>query len=190
MEITKTFYAKDRERWRTWLEKNHNKATEIWLVFYKKHTKRPSVPYVEAVEEALCFGWIDGISKRVDEEKYAQRFSPRKKNSPWSDLNRQRAKKMIDQGRMTDAGLQQYKLGADGPKNWRDKLAGKFEIPGDLKKAIAANEKAQQYFQKLPEGYKKLCIGYVICAKRPETREKRIRELVELTAKNKRLGMK
>ena len=187
MEITKTFYAKDRERWRTWLEKNHNKATEIWLVFYKKHTKKPSVPYVEAVEEALCFGWIDGIAKRIDDEKYAQRFSPRKKNSPWSDLNRARVKKMMAQGLMTEAGLKQYKLGADGPKNWRDGLAGKFEIPKDLQAAIDANQKAQQFFEQFPPGYKKLCIGYVITAKRPETRAKRIRELVALTAKNQRL---
>jgi len=187
MEITKTFYAKDREKWRAWLEKHHRKAKEIWLIFYKKHTKKPSVSYVDAVEEALCFGWIDGIAKRMDDEKYAQRFTPRTKKSPWSDLNRERVKRMIAQGKMTEAGLKEYELGKDGPKNWRDGLAGKFEIPQDLQAAIDANQKAHKFFEQFPPGYKKLCIGYVICAKRPETRAKRIRELVELTAENKRL---
>lgn len=190
MEITKTVYAKDRERWRFWLEKNHQRASEIWLIFYKKHSKKPTVPYVDAVEEALCFGWIDGIAKSMDEEKYAQRFTPRKKNSPWSELNKQRVKKMIEQGRMTDAGLEKFQQSQNAPRNWRDELAGKFEIPEDLTIALTSNEKARQNFDRFPKGYKKLCVGWVITAKKAETREKRIREIVTLTADNKKLGMK
>jgi len=190
MEITKTFHAKDRERWRSWLGKNHKKATEIWLIFFKKHTGKPGIDYADAVEEALCFGWIDGIVKRVDEEKYAQRFSPRKKNSMWSELNRQRVKKMIAQGRMTDVGLAKYQEDSGSEKGWRDRLAGAFEMPADIQAALSSNSSARRNFERFPAGYRRLCIGWIISAKKQETRRKRIREVVALTAENKRIGLK
>jgi len=90
MKITKTLYVTTRDEWRSWLEKNHKSEKEIWLIYYKKHTGKPRIPYDDAVEEALCFGWIDSIIKRIDEKKYAQKFSPRKQNSVWSDLNKKR----------------------------------------------------------------------------------------------------
>lgn len=98
-----------RNEWRAWLEENHATAQELWLVIYKKHTGKVGVTYEEAVEEALCFGWIDGVMKRLDAEKYALRFSPRKKGSVWSESNKRRVTKLIKQGRMTEAGLVKVK---------------------------------------------------------------------------------
>ena len=99
MEITETFYAKTRKEWRTWLEKNHDSKKEIWLIYYKKHTGKPNVPYDESVEEALCFGWIDGILKRIDDERYARRFTPRRKGSIWAPSNVERVANMIKEGK-------------------------------------------------------------------------------------------
>jgi uncharacterized protein YdeI (YjbR/CyaY-like superfamily) len=105
VQITKTFTPKSRSEW---LMKNHNKKSEIWLVYYKKHTGKPTVQYTEAVEEALCFGWIDGIEKRIDDERYAQRYTPRRKSSNWSDPNIARYKKLASQGLMTEAGKKAF----------------------------------------------------------------------------------
>ncbi|OGK25341.1 hypothetical protein A3C25_06180 [Candidatus Roizmanbacteria bacterium RIFCSPHIGHO2_02_FULL_38_11] len=105
MKLGKTLYIKNREEWRRWLEKNHKKEPEIWLVYYKKHTKKSSIPYNDAVEEALCFGWIDSTVKGIDGEKYAQRFSPRKPKSNWSEPNKERIERLIKEGKMTPAGL-------------------------------------------------------------------------------------
>lgn len=105
MNIGKTLTIKGRKKWRAWLSKNHAKAPEIWLIFYKKHTGRVTVPYADAVEEALCYGWIDSIVKKLDDDRYAQRFSPRKAKSAWSAPNKVRAQRMIMRGRMTRAGL-------------------------------------------------------------------------------------
>ena len=104
MEIGETLYVTNREDFRKWLLKNHQTRKEIWLIQYKKATKKPSIDYVEAVEEAICFGWIDGLEKSLDAERYALRFSPRRPKSNWTNTNKERARKMIAQGRMTRAG--------------------------------------------------------------------------------------
>jgi len=105
MEIGETIYVTTREELRKWFEKNHKIKKEIWLIQYKKVTKKPSINYVEAVEEAICFGWIDGFEKGIDAERYVTRFSPRRPKSNWTETNRERARKMIAEGRMTTAGL-------------------------------------------------------------------------------------
>lgn len=105
MKTTKKLYVKSRDEWRSWLQNNHAAEKEIWLIYYKKHTGKPRIPYDDAVEEALCFGWIDSIVKRIDDEKYIQKYTPRKDKSIWSELNKKRTEKMIKQGRMTEAGL-------------------------------------------------------------------------------------
>lgn len=104
MEIGETLYVTTSDEFRHWLLKNHQTKREIWLIQYKKSTKKPSINYVEAVEEAICFGWIDGLEKGMDAERYALRFSPRKPKSNWTNTNKERARKMIAQGRMTRAG--------------------------------------------------------------------------------------
>ncbi len=122
MDITKTFEATHRHDWRAWLEENHHRETEIWLVFYKSHTGHPCVSYEDAVEEALCFGWIDSLVKRIDDDRYAQKFSPRKPGSKWSVSNRRRMAKLIREGRMTPAGLATvtYSNPAEPPAEDRD----------------------------------------------------------------------
>src|SRR6266498_5711606 len=106
----KSFYAKDRKAWRNWLEKNHSKSPGIWLIYYKKSTGKTRLEYSDAVEEALCFGWIDSTSRPIDDEKYMQRFTPRKPKSGWSGLNKKRIQRMIEQGLMTSAGFEKIEL--------------------------------------------------------------------------------
>lgn len=104
MEITETLYVTNRADFRTWLEENHKSRKEIWLVQYKKAAQKPSIGYVDAVEEALCFGWVDGLQKSIDAERYALRFSPHRPNSNWTETNKERARRLIAEGRMAEAG--------------------------------------------------------------------------------------
>jgi uncharacterized protein YdeI (YjbR/CyaY-like superfamily) len=106
VEVGKTLYVKNRVEWRRWLEKNHRRAPEIWLIYYRKESGKPRIPYNDAVEEALCFGWIDSILKPMDGSRYAQRFSPRRAKSKLSPMNRERVYRLIDAGQMTPAGLE------------------------------------------------------------------------------------
>lgn len=105
MEIGETIYVTTRDEFRKWLQKNHKVKKEIWLIQYKKITKKPSLPYIDAVEEAICFGWIDGLEKSMDAERYALRFSPRRLKSNWTETNKERARKLIAEDKMTEAGL-------------------------------------------------------------------------------------
>ena len=113
MEIGETLYVTTGAEFRKWLQKNHRAKKEIWLVRYKKATKKPSIEYVEAVEEAICYGWIDNLEKSMDAERYALRFSPRKPKSNWTETNKDRARRLIEQGRMTKAGLASLPEGFD-----------------------------------------------------------------------------
>jgi uncharacterized protein YdeI (YjbR/CyaY-like superfamily) len=106
--ITKTFYPKNKSEWRKWLLKNHNSEKEIWVIYFKKATGKPTLSYEDAVEEALCFGWIDGVEKSLDTERFAQRFTPRAKVSSWSKTNVARYKKLLKEGLMTDAGTKAF----------------------------------------------------------------------------------
>ncbi len=191
MKSQQTLYVTNREDWRAWLEKNYASANEIWLVYYKKHTGKPRIPYDDAVEEALCFGWIDSIIKRVDDETYMQKFTPRKSASTWSELNKKRVQKMIRQGRMTEAGLTRIN---EAKKNgtWAETVASKkaFELSPEIKKSLAANKKAWGNFNKLAPSHKKQYIGWIMSAKKEETREKRLKEAIKLLAQDKKLGMK
>jgi len=187
----KTLYVVNRDDWRAWLKKNHNSQKEIWLIYYKKHTGKPRIPYDDAVEEALCFGWIDSTVKRIDEEKYAQKFTPRNEKSNWSELNKKRARKMIKAGRMDQAGLAKFKQ-AGNQKKEKSKDAPpkkRLVVSPDLKKALSANKKALENFNNFAPSYRRLYIGWITAAKRPETREKRIKQTVKWSAENKKPGM-
>ena len=177
--------------WREWLLRNHASEQEIWLVFHKAHTGAPRLPYEDAVEEAICFGWIDSIVKRLDDETYVQKFTPRNKKSEWSEPNKKRARKMIRQGRMAEPGLVKVKEakadGRWGKVKFREAPA---RIPLDLRKALIADAKAREIFDGYPPSYKKQLIGWIMSARKDETRQRRIGEVLELTAQNKRLGMK
>jgi len=180
-----------REDWRAWLQDNHARFDEAWLVFYKKHTGKPSIGYRESVEEALCFGWIDGLKKSIDEERYAYRFTPRKPKSKWSPLNISLAEKMISEGKMAPAGLTAF----EQRKAYDDKFLkarGKKEISltPEINSELKANPTAWENFNSLAPGYRKQYTGWLISAKRPETRQKRLEEAIRLLEQNKKLGMK
>ncbi len=192
MKITKTLYITTRAKWRKWLEKNHKSEKEIWLIYYKKHTGKPRIPYDDAVEEALCFGWIDSIIKRIDEEKYTQKFSPRKENSVWSDLNKKRVKKLIEEGKMTKAGFGNIKGLAldDLKKEEKRSLKNEIIIPSYIKNALKSNIQAWDNFNKLAFSYKRNYVGWIDSAKKEETRKSRLEEAIKLLEKDEKLEMK
>ncbi len=188
MEITEEFYAKDRAEWRAWLEKNHDKKKEIWLIYYKKHTGKPVVSYDASVEEALCFGWIDGTIKRVDDEYYVRRFTPRRKKSVWAKSNVTRVARMIKEGRMTDAGLAiipQAVLEGKATENI-PVIPDKIPVPPELKKALANNKKASVAWKSLSPLRQKQYLFWAQNAKREETRFRRIKELIKMLEAGRR----
>jgi uncharacterized protein YdeI (YjbR/CyaY-like superfamily) len=184
-------YISDRDKWRQWLSENHATKAGIWLLFYKKETSKPSIEYEAAVEEALCFGWIDSIIKKIDAAKYARKFTPRSDKSKWSQLNKKRANKMIKQGRMTEVGLAKIKSAKKTgllDKNDRPRIS--LDIPPEFAKALARNKKAKENFDKLAASYRKYYIGWIAVAKRQETKRRRIDESIALLEKGKKLGLK
>jgi uncharacterized protein YdeI (YjbR/CyaY-like superfamily) len=186
MDVGKTLYVSNSSEWRKWLKKNHNVKKEIWLVYYRKSTGKPRIPYNEAVEEALCYGWIDSTLKKLDEERLAQRFTPRRKDSGLSQANKERIDKLIAQGKMTQAGLDAvahvYTPGAILQKS--------FVIPEDILAPLKANPRAWENFQKFPDTYKRIRIAYIDTRRRHgrEMFESSLRNFIKNTAKNKRIG--
>jgi uncharacterized protein YdeI (YjbR/CyaY-like superfamily) len=189
MNITEKLYVINRNEWRVWLEKNHKSKKEIWLIYYKKHTGKPRIPYDDAVEEALCFGWIDSTVRKVDEEKYAQKYTPRHSGSIWSQLNIKRAHKMIKEGKMTHVGLALFEEAGKKKSSRIRMMKKKFTVPVDLKKALAKNKNAMNNFDKFAPSYKKMYILWIDDAKKQETRKRRIKRVIEWAAKNKKPGM-
>ncbi len=187
----KQLYITDRNQWRDWLAEHHDAETGIWLVFYKKATSKPTLDYEAAVEEALCFGWIDSIIKRIDDERYVRKFTPRKQRSNWSAPNRKRASLMIRAGKMTGAGLAKINAAKKtGLWNQDGRPQMPLEIPPEFSQALAGNRKAREYFENLAPTYRKHFIGWIAAAKRPETRKRRIDESIALLEKGRKLGMK
>lgn len=189
IEISNTLYVSNRKDWRAWLRKNHQKKKEIWLVYFKKHTGKPRIQYSDAVEEALCYGWIDSTVKRIDDEKYAQKFTPRRIGSKWSKLNIQRVKKMIKQKKMTKKGLSLFNKGRSLKKTKENNVQRRLVMPAALKDALSKNKKARDNFTKFAKGYKRTYIMYISTAKKSETRARRIKKIVELAEKNIKSAM-
>lgn len=188
MEDINKIYCKDRKEWRSWLQKYHGSDKGVWLIYYKKHTGKSSIAYNDAVEEAICYGWIDGQIKKIDDERYMQRYTPRTSKSLWSVINIERAKKMILQGSMTAAGLKIYQ---DGVKNKERVPSSKdFSVPRDLKTALTKNVSARSHFQNFAPSAKLAYVYWVNTAKTKETRQKRINKTVGLIAQNKKYGEK
>jgi uncharacterized protein YdeI (YjbR/CyaY-like superfamily) len=184
-------FASDRDEWRSWLKKHHADKREAWLAYYKKHTGKPSVSYRESVEEALCFGWIDGLKKRIDEERYAHRFTPRKANSKWSPLNIRLARELAGRGRMTSAGLAAF----ERRRAYDDSLqevrnTENFRLPRDIEKVLKANRTAWKHYNELAPGYRKQYIAWLLGAKKADTRERRLIKAVRMLEQNIKPGMK
>jgi uncharacterized protein YdeI (YjbR/CyaY-like superfamily) len=176
---------RNREQWRKWLGKQHASSPGIWLVFYKAHTGVRSIRYEDTVREALCFGWIDSLIKRLDDDRYALKITPRKPASKWSDLNRKRWAELKAAGLLTAAGLV-----AAPTKNTYAPKPVIPELPGSIAKALKTNPKAWEFFRELPRRERRNFVVWIHIAKRPETREKRIRESIRLLAAGKKLGLK
>jgi uncharacterized protein YdeI (YjbR/CyaY-like superfamily) len=178
---------KGREQWRLWLEKNHDRQTCVWLTFYKKASGKKGITLGEAVEEAMCFGWIDGKLRKIDEDSFVVRFSPRKENSVWSKINRERAEKLIASGRMTSTGLAKIDKARKSGR-WKDAYTNKVRdaVPADLVEALRAEKKAWENFQAFANTYSNMYVGWVTSAKTDEVRRKRIMKIVEQSLQNKK----
>jgi len=172
-------------RWRTWLKKNHATSAGIWLVRHKRHSKVASVPYEDAVRQALCFGWIDSLIKRLDEDRYLLKFTPRKPSSKWSALNRRRWAELEQGGQLEAPGR-----AASPTANTYAKKPTIPALPAYLAKALKAHPKAWAHFQALAPSYRRHYVVWIHIAKQPETRERRIREAITLLAAGKKLGLK
>jgi uncharacterized protein YdeI (YjbR/CyaY-like superfamily) len=175
-------YVKSRDSWRAWLQKNHSTARDVWLIYYKVGSGKPRIPYEDAVEEALCFGWIDGQVKRIDSEKHMQRFSPRRKGSVWAESNIKRVRKLMRLGKMAPAGLEAFR-GHEAKR-----VPQNIGIPNDVERALKARGKAWESFQNWPPSHRKHFLWWIISSRTQETRERRIREVAERAAENRKLG--
>ena len=180
-----TIDIRTRANWRAWLAKNHASSKGIWLVFHKVHTGVASVPYDEAVREALCVGWVDSLVKRLDDDRYVQKFTPRKPTSSWSDSNRTRWAELKKAGQLAPAGL----AAAPTDKGYapRPQIP---EMPAYFAAALKASPKARTFFDTLPRRERKNFVVWVHMAKRPETRERRLRESIRLLNAGRKLGLK
>jgi len=188
----KTVEVKNRTDWRSWLAANHDKETEVWLIYYKKKTGKTSVEYGASVEEALCYGWIDSIIKKLNDAQYARKFTPRKEGSKWSPSNRKRVEKLIREGLLTEHGLKKVEA-AKRSGNWDNpvqKPGLTYKMPLEFAEALKENKVAKETFERLAPTYQKQYLGWIEIAKQPKTRGKRIRESIRLLAEGKKLGLK
>lgn len=180
----KTFYARNQNAWRNWLLKNHQKESAVWLIIYRKDSQTPSIYYPEAVDEALCFGWIDSKPNKRDDESYYQFFAKRKAKSNWSKVNREKVERLIKQGKMHDSGMYAVEL-AKKTGTWvaLDDVE-EILIPADLQQLFDKNSTAWKNFSAFSRSSKRGILEWILNAKKPETRSKRIQETVLLASKN------
>jgi uncharacterized protein YdeI (YjbR/CyaY-like superfamily) len=181
MEVGETLDARTRAAWRNWLRRNHARKKEIWLVLHAKASGKASIVYNDAVDEALCFGWIDSTVKKVGSLSRAQRFTPRRKGSPVSEMNKARARRLVRERRMTAAGR-----AALGPALRREPLV----VAPDVRRALRSEAGAWARFERLPAAYKRIRLGFIEGARgRPEIYATRLRYFVRMTAQGRRFGM-
>jgi uncharacterized protein YdeI (YjbR/CyaY-like superfamily) len=178
-------HVTSRREWRAWLKKHHASSPGVWLVRHKAHTEKQSIPYEDMVREALCFGWIDSLVKRLDDDRYAIKVTPRKPTSKWSQLNRTRWTELKEAGRLTPAGL----AAAPTNKTYAPRPVIP-QLPGYIAKALKTNPSAWKFFHELAPTYRRNFVVWIHLAKQPETRDRRIRESISLLAAGKKLGLK
>jgi uncharacterized protein YdeI (YjbR/CyaY-like superfamily) len=181
-----TLDVRSREQWRDWLVAHHLSESEVWLVFHKRHTGEPSVAYGDAVDEALCFGWVDSLIKRLDDARYARKFTPRSPDSKWSTANRKRYAQLQETGRLTPAGLERAPTArsGDAPK------PSASQVPPYIENAIRRHRAAWKFFESLAPSYRRLYIAWIDSAKQQATKTRRLEEAIALLAAGKKLGMK
>lgn len=179
-EQPETFYPETRKHWRKWLQKHHESANSVWVVFYKKSSGQPVVTWSEAVDEALCFGWIDSTRRPLDDKRFIQFFTKRKPTSVWSKINKEKVARLLSEGLMMPAGLASIKTAKqNGSWTKLDKVEN-LSIPRDLAAAFKSVPGSKKYFDGLSKSVKKIMLQWIVTAKRAETRQKRISELAEL----------
>ena len=185
MEINNvdTFYPKTKQEWRNWLEENHLTKTSVWLIQYNKKSNKPSIGWSDAVDEALCFGWIDSIRKKLDDDSTIQFFSKRKDKSTWSKINKQKVEKFTELNLMAPAGLERINIAKlNGCWELLDSVEALI-IPDDLEEALRSKDGALEFFQNLSKSKQKAALHRLVMARTKETREKRLKEILELCEK-------
>jgi uncharacterized protein YdeI (YjbR/CyaY-like superfamily) len=182
----KTLDLRSRARWRAWLEANHGSASEIWLVYHKPHTGKKCIDYEDSVEEAICFGWVDSLIRRLDDDRYARKFTPRKTASYWSDLNRKRYSKLEALGLLAPAGRDRAPSGA---KRYPPRRKTSAAVPAYIEKAFKAEPRAWATFERLTPRERNMYVGWIDNAKREETKARRIRKALALLVAGKKLGL-
>ncbi|MGD9928492.1 MAG: YdeI family protein [Mangrovibacterium sp.] len=190
-------FFNSRESFRSWLEKNHNGSSGVWMIFYKKHTNIGCIKYNEALEEALCFGWIDSIIKKIDNDQYVRKFTPRTNTTKWSEVNKKIVMALIKKGKMTEVGLKKIDTYLKtGKVDWEnkdlknEKGEKKFDVPDFILEEFAKNEPALTNFNNLSHTYRRHYILWITDAKREETILYRLKESIELLRENRKLGLK
>lgn len=184
MDVT---FFKTPADFRKWLEKHHALEKELWVGYYKKDSGKPSITWPESVDEALCFGWIDGVRKSVDESSYKIRFTPRKRGSIWSAVNLKRAQELIETGRMQPAGLQAFENRKDNELRYSYEQQG-AKLPEEYERKLQANPQAWSFFQAQAPGYRKMAGWWVMSAKKEETRLRRLDQLIADSERGQRLS--
>jgi uncharacterized protein YdeI (YjbR/CyaY-like superfamily) len=190
MKLTNTLYVQNSIEWRAWLEQKHQSVKELWLIFYKTSTGIPTISYDDALDEALCFGWIDSIIQHIDEEKYARKFTPRTNINKWSEANKRRVIRLMRENRMTEAGLSKLPDLSDIDESQPVPRRKELFIPPEIEQAIRSNPQAWENYNRLPPSRRRNYLGWVLSAKRPETIDKRLKEVIDDLAQNKPLGQK
>lgn len=184
----KTFDARTIEHWRAWLDKHHASASEIWLIFHKKHTGTASVAYLDALDEALCYGWIDSLVRRIDDDRYTRKFTPRKGGSKWSAINRKRYAELEAAGRLAPAGKTRSPKGAAVARP--PKIALPVKLPAYIARGLKSVPAAWEYFRTLSPSHQKHYMMWIHMAKQQETKERRLAEAIRLLSKKQKLGLK
>jgi uncharacterized protein YdeI (YjbR/CyaY-like superfamily) len=180
----KTFEARTRERWREWLAKHHASESEVWLIFHKKHTGKPSVAYKDALDEALCYGWIDSLIKRIDDDRYARKFTPRKAESNWSSINITRYNELKAANKLAPPGLARSPEGRPVVD-----MARPDTVPTYIEKAIKADDKAWAFFEGLAPSHRRQYVAWIDSAKREETKRKRLTEAIKMMRAERTPGL-
>jgi uncharacterized protein YdeI (YjbR/CyaY-like superfamily) len=183
---TATFCPASRHEWRAWLQENHATSQSVWLIYHKMKSGKPSLSWSEAVEEALCFGWIDSTARPIDGDQYMQFFTRRKAKSVWSKINKGKVQQLMDQGLMTQAGLDSIEIAKQNGSWTILDEAEELNIPKDLEQGLEDQPGATDYFLSLSKSVRKAILQWLVLAKRPETRQKRINEIAELAAQKRK----
>ncbi len=190
MKMNSTLTVQTRQQWRDWLEQHHQSESEVWLIFYKAHTGKPCISYDESVEEALCFGWIDSIIQKIDEDRYGQKFTPRKNTAKWSESNQRRVARLIREGRMTEAGLAKIPDPAAFSEEARAQKPKEIVVPAYIEEELKKHPLAWENFRMMAPSYRRVYISWISDARKQETIDRRLKEAVERLEKNLPLGMK